>query len=477
MLRLTQSRDAWLFALIFAALLARLALAAPIWQHGEAREGLVVLDIIRNHEWILPLRNGELPSKPPLFHWLAAIFALLFGTSDFTVRLPSAVAAEVMAIATFLIGRAAGGRMTGWLSVGALLGIYEFWDSGTQARVDMLFSACVTVSLAGFLFWYRDRRRAARAVCYLAAVLAVLAKGPAGAVLPALVIGVFLGAQKELRLLKEFWSWPLAAAALIVDLGWYGWAYRIGGNEFLRLQIVRENFDRVLGLAEIGASHSYLAPLGWLISQALPWSLALLWSAVRLARGEREDTAGRFLHAWWIAVLLIFTLAVGKRAVYLLPLYPAVAALASRAIEAFAAHLARDPSAEPARWRRWVNATTICAAVAVFDATLMLANRDFWRSTRARSERLAFVESIGAELAPNQPLAAAPELDNTVLIVISYRLGREIERMPISAAARSEFFLAPLDALARTNIAARFVARCEIDRIGLLKLLSRRPSS
>src|ERR1044071_6720919 len=78
MLGLFDRRDAWLFALIFAALLARLALSAPIWQHGEAREGLVVWGIVHNNEWILPFRNGELPSKPPLFHWLAAVVGGVF---------------------------------------------------------------------------------------------------------------------------------------------------------------------------------------------------------------------------------------------------------------------------------------------------------------------------------------------------------------------------------------------------------------
>ena len=486
MFSLFDRRDACWFALIFAALLARLALSAPIWQHGEAREGLVVWGIVHNNEWILPFRNGELPSKPPLFHWLAALCALILGMDDFAVRLPSALAAEVLAATTYIVGRAAGNRMTGWLSVGALLGMYEFWDSGTQARVDMLFSACVAVSLAGFFFWYRDRRDAARAVCYVAAALAVLTKGPAGVVLPALVIGVFLAAQRELRLLAELWSWPLAASALIVDLGWYAWAYHIGGDAFLRLQLVHENFDRALGLAEIGESRNYLAPVVWLVSRTAPWSLALVWSAVRRSRGEREDDAGRFLHSWWMVVLIVFTLAVGKRAVYLLPLYPAIAVLAARAIRALAARWfcerPDDPgdswaAAMPLFVRRLVSARGIFVALIICDLTLMLADRDFWRDAKPRRARLAFVAKIGAILPPQQPLAASPELENSLLIVIAYRLRREIERKPVASGARNDFFLVPLDSPAYSKIKARFLAWSEIDRIGLLRLLSRNPSS
>ena len=106
--RLTNG-DKLLFGLIFAGLLLCLMFEPPIWNRGEAREGLVVQGIVHNQQWILPFRNGELPSKPPLFHWIAASGASVLGESDFTLRLPSAIGAGVMILFTFLLGRAMGG--------------------------------------------------------------------------------------------------------------------------------------------------------------------------------------------------------------------------------------------------------------------------------------------------------------------------------------------------------------------------------
>jgi hypothetical protein len=54
-----ERRDGLFFVVIFFGLLVRLALAPPIWHHGEAREALVVQGIVRNHEWILPLVDGS----------------------------------------------------------------------------------------------------------------------------------------------------------------------------------------------------------------------------------------------------------------------------------------------------------------------------------------------------------------------------------------------------------------------------------
>ena len=48
-----------------------------------------------------------------------------------------------MAGVTFFMGNQMGGRKTGWLAAGALLGMHEFWISGSQARVDMVFAVAL----------------------------------------------------------------------------------------------------------------------------------------------------------------------------------------------------------------------------------------------------------------------------------------------------------------------------------------------
>src|SRR5687767_10106798 len=55
----------------------------PFDSWREAREGLVVQAALRSGDWVLPLRNGvELPTKPPLFYWLAGAVAGARGEVD-----------------------------------------------------------------------------------------------------------------------------------------------------------------------------------------------------------------------------------------------------------------------------------------------------------------------------------------------------------------------------------------------------------
>jgi 4-amino-4-deoxy-L-arabinose transferase-like glycosyltransferase len=435
--------DLVVLTLVLAAALAWPVASPPIGAHGEAREGMVVQDIVLNDQWVLPRRNGALPSKPPLYHWIGATAAHAIGLDDVAVRLPSALAAITMAIATFVLATAAGGRAVGWLSAGALLGMHGFWESATEARVDMVFAACVTLSLVAFFFWYRDRGRTARAVCYLAAAAAVLAKGPVGVVLPALVIVVFVAREWLTRrvtwsTIAALWSWRLAAAVVAIDAGWYLLAYWSGGREFLELHLVRENTDRFLGQGVFGmhGGRSRLALAAELATDLLPWNLVLPWAAVRWLRGAREDVAGRFLHAWWLGILAFFTVAFGKRGVYLLPLYPAVAVLAGRAI--FAA-LGRDTAtgrrldaAAPALLARMTPAAPRIAVAAVaiiaFDVVLLLTNQ-LVREHRAGRKSLApFASAVSATMPVGALVLADPDVPETDRQLLAYRLATSVAR-------------------------------------------------
>ena len=55
----------------------------PFYDKGEPREALVVRDIVLNGNWIFPLKLGEqIPSKPPLFHWVGCLGFFVLGSND-----------------------------------------------------------------------------------------------------------------------------------------------------------------------------------------------------------------------------------------------------------------------------------------------------------------------------------------------------------------------------------------------------------
>jgi 4-amino-4-deoxy-L-arabinose transferase-like glycosyltransferase len=324
-----------------------------------------------------------------------------------------------MAVATFLLGRSLGGRLVGWLGVGVLLATVGFWRSALEARVDMVFAAAVTVSLAAFWSWHERGGRLARACCWLAAAAAALTKGPVGLALPVLVIAATLLVTRDARRARALWSWTLAVMTVGLVALWYAAAARAGGAEFLAVQLVHENFDRVTGRGEFAERGTRARLVYALFLRLAPWSLVVPLAVVQRWRGRRESPAGVLLHVWWIVVLAVFTLSVGQRPVYLLPLYPAIALLAARALAGWCAP-----------WPR-----RAVVAFLVLDLTA-LAGAQIVRTVAYRDDDLpTFARTVATLLPRDAILRATPGVTENTLLILAWRLGREIARAPLDCDA------------------------------------------
>ena len=312
-------------AVTLAVGLALVPIGADVYEGGEAREGLVVREMLRTGDWILPLWNGSVvPSKPPLFHWLAAAGAALggAGVTERTLRAPSIVLAGLVVLLVFLAGRAWGGEDVGFMAALVLATTPQFLDEAGDGRVDMTLTAAITGAQLAFVHAMRGGGGRTRVVLALCLALAMLAKGPVGPGLVGLTALVFALTHRRLgaalRLVR-----PLPVLVfLAVAGGWYALAYHHRGMDFVAKQIVSENGEALLG----GSRFPHRSPLYYvapLVLAGLPWTLVLPWA---VARGWRSgDLARRHAVVWAAVVLIFFSLAPLKRAAYLLPLRPALA--------------------------------------------------------------------------------------------------------------------------------------------------------
>ena len=308
-----------------AVVLAALPIGSDVYEGGEAREGLVVREMLRTGDWILPLWNGSVvPSKPPLFHWLAAGAAALTGAgvTEHTLRVPSIALAGLVVLLVFLAGRAWGGEHVGFMAALVLATTPQFLNEAGDGRVDMTLTTAITGAQLAFVHALGGGGGPTRLVLALCLALAMLAKGPVGPGLVGLTALVSALTNRRLgpalRLVR-----PLPVLVfLAVAGGWYGLAYHHRGMDFVAKQIVSENGEALLGSSRFPYRSPlfYLAPL---VLAGLPWTLVLPWA---LARGWRSgDLARRHAVAWAAVVLVFFSLAPLKRAAYLLPLRPALA--------------------------------------------------------------------------------------------------------------------------------------------------------
>lgn len=330
----TQQTVAGLFFLCFLLYFWELG-QIPFYNYEESKEALIVWEMVNDGGWILPLRNGEeIPLKPPLFHWCGALIALISGkANEFAVRSPSAFFSTASVFMIFFFGR----RFWNW-RVGLLAALVtatspEWVRWATYARSDMAMVFFLTA--AGFMFFRAWEERGAQRrtlyLLYLFVGLATLAKGPLGIVLPGLVSLTFLAISRDLGFLRHMRLLEGTVIVLVVAVSWYALALEQAGWEFFRRQILNENLYRFFENEQGGPSRDhawyYYAPA--LFVSMFPWSL-FFPALIHFFYRSREALAApklRYLLVWFVAGLIFFTLASGKRTNYLLPLYPPLALL------------------------------------------------------------------------------------------------------------------------------------------------------
>ena len=330
----------WLITILAFVMLIPFLGLSDFNTKGEPREAVVAYTMLEHGNWILPINNGgDIPYKPPFFHWCIAFFSLFIGyVNEFSSRLPSAVSLVLMTIGGFVFYAKRKDTQISLIAAILTLTAFEVHRAGINCRVDMVNTAFMVGAMYLLYRWWEKGKHQLPWLAILCMSGATLTKGPVGIILPCFVMGVFMLTQRE-----NFWGivWRMALTALlslIIPFCWYYVAYLQGGDEFLRL-VKEENIDRFMGKMayeshENPAWYNLLTlVMGW-----APYTLLLLFSLFILPWKKFSKT--RFLENAkkatplqvfnWLAFLLVlffYCIPKSKRSVYLLPCYPFMAYL------------------------------------------------------------------------------------------------------------------------------------------------------
>lgn len=311
---------------------------------GEPREAIVAYSMLETGNWILPQNNGgDIAYKPPFFHWLIAGFSALNGAvTEYTSRMPSALALIVMSLAGFLFYVKRRGKEVAFLASLILLSNFEVHRAAFACRVDMVLTVCIVLALYQLYRWYEKGMKGLPWIAALFMGCATLTKGPVGILLPCLVTGVFL-LIRGISFFKAFWKMVLVGlASCLLPAIWYLAAYQQGGDNFISL-VMEENLGRFMGKMSYESHengvHYYFIMLA---AGLLPYTILLLvqlfflkysrptgdikklWT--RLVNYLRQMDAVRLYSLLSIVVIFVFyCIPKSKRSVYLLPIFPFIA--------------------------------------------------------------------------------------------------------------------------------------------------------
>lgn len=369
----------WALLAVFALVFSLNIGGYDLWPADEPRYAEVAREMLDSGDYFTPRVNGErYQEKPPLLFWAIALFSAVGGEVDgFTARIPSVIAALATLYLTFLLARRLFDERVALWAVVVLGCCARFWWQARTAQTDMILTAFTTLALYVFWRWHETRRPILLVAFYAAIAAGALTKGPPAFIFPLLLVYAFYWKQPDARRALRFW-WGAAAVWAVFFL-WYAPAHFLAPSEATTVpvdawqNIYRNTIGRLLGVSKADVPWKYFETVP---ADLLPWTLILPWTAIWTWRARKNGLAMRLLLCWTVPAFVFFSISIGKRAIYLMPLFPVFAIL----IAASLIPLLETPNA---RWRRIPLAVWGCMLAVLAAAPFVLRWTEYahlWRN-------------------------------------------------------------------------------------------------
>lgn len=321
----------------------------------EPRYAWIARAMAETGDWVTPRLYGQ-PwfEKPVLYYWGAAFCFKLFGVSETTARLPSALSALFATLAlAWLALRLYGAETARWflLLLPTTVGMIGFSHA---AATDMPFSGMLTMAMvcAAVVLGLTSNEKSPilPRTPWLALFLfgfflgaAVLAKGPAAIILSGGAIFFWALFTKRWRDAFRLFH-PIAIASfLLTALPWYIVCSR-RNPDFFRVFIIEHNFKRYL-TPEFQHIQPFWYYIPVLLVSFFPWIPLLIWSlnsGIRFARKNPISHKTLFLLSWSFFCVLFFSTSHSKLPGYVLPAIPAIGLLLATNLSSLAAQKSRS---------------------------------------------------------------------------------------------------------------------------------------
>lgn len=309
----------------------------PLHSPDEARYSLVSFEMFQTHQYLVPKLFGvAFLDKPPLFYYAQVLMLKLFGYSEFSLRLPSVIAASITCLVVYITGRLVFNRRAGWYGALICANMPLFFIMAHYANLDMMVACFVTLSMCLFVLAQQPNAQHTRLLMwltYLSMALAMLSKGLIALVLPIGSAVIFFVMQKikPASLNGQFQNKLYLLDGLIIFAvcvaPWFLMMHQeVPG--FSYYYFVIQHFYRYLS-----ESMNNQQPFWFYF--AIVFACLLPWVFVVLFKNQRPKNAATiFISIAFIFILLFFSIPTSKTLGYIIPVFPFAALLIAERLSA-----------------------------------------------------------------------------------------------------------------------------------------------
>ena len=315
-----------------------------LFQTDEGRYAEIPREMLVTGDWVTPrLDTLKYFEKPPLQYWATAVAYEVFGATNGSSRLWTALTGFLCILMTGLAGARLFGSRAAWFSALPLLGSVYFVIMGHFNTLDMGVTFFMCGSLMAFLLAMEaaalPARRGWMYAAWAFAALATLSKGLEAVVLPGAVFLLYVLIKRDWVRFKQLHIVGGLLIYLLIAAPWF-LLVSLRNREFLQFFFVHEHFERFLTTV-----HHRVEPWWFFIPILLFGLWCFLPQFLRALAGLRHrapDLArfddALFLWLWCGFIFLFFSLSDSKLGSYILPMFPALALLLGRELAALKRH-------------------------------------------------------------------------------------------------------------------------------------------
>lgn len=302
---------------------------ASLKDWDEAIYSQISKEIVQSGDWVTLHWGHQLWfEKPPLLMWCTAAFYRVFGINEFCSRIVSALAGIVLVGLTAVIGRRLYGATVGILSGLVLITGSEFLFRARFGTTDVLLTLFTFLAIYAYLrlqegndrWWY---------LVWFAAALAVMTKGAAAVIVPA-VLGLSVlvdGRMSVVFRARRFWEG--SAIAFLIVAPWHIAMHAKYGSLFWRNYIGIHVVSRAVAPLSTYYSEGRPFYLSVLQAEFFPWFFLVPFALAIALLGllRKEVPQSRILLLELALVFGLYSIVRTKFPWYITPLYPALAIL------------------------------------------------------------------------------------------------------------------------------------------------------
>ncbi len=218
-----------------------------LYEPHEGHFAMVGQEMIWRNDWITPYLNGSpYLNKPPLLYWLIATATAIFGSTEFSARLPIGLTGWLGIVITWKWTRELWGinpSRTAALMLSVTLGWFIFTH---QILIDVLLATLLLSS--NYSLWrllYQPRSWINWFGVYVSLAFCILTKGLIGMIFP--LIGCFglILVRQDWKIIKRIKPYQGLLLILAIAMPWFV-AVELANPGFIHYFVINEHFERLL---------------------------------------------------------------------------------------------------------------------------------------------------------------------------------------------------------------------------------------